>query len=84
MIPSADPQGFRFVLSRISLLAPLLLGARTQARKQAQKNPARIIPAGHDGLLDDALICLSRSSFVKQKIRMALQTGELMGARLVN
>ena len=81
MIPSADPQGFRFVLSRISLLAPLLLGARAQTDA---KNPARIIPAGHDGLLEDALICLSRSSFVKQKIRMALQTGELMGARLVN
>jgi hypothetical protein len=37
MIPSADRQGFRFVFSRISWLESLLLGARTQARRAAQK-----------------------------------------------
>src|SRR6516165_9245089 len=72
MIPSADPQGFRFVLSRISWLESLLLGAHTHAGAETgAKNPARIIRAGHDALLDDALSCLSRSSFVKKKLRIA-------------
>jgi hypothetical protein len=55
MIPSADPQDFRFVLSRISWLESLLLGAHTHAGAQSgAKNPAQIIPAGHDAILVDA------------------------------
>jgi hypothetical protein len=87
MIPSTDPQGFHSVLSRISWLVPLLLGAHAGAQTGA-KNPARINPAGHDALLDGALICTSRSSYVKKKIQKKnesrLQIGKLMGPTLVN
>jgi hypothetical protein len=85
MIHSADPQGFRFTLSRISWLESLLLGARAQTDA---KNPARIIPAGPDAVLDAALICQCRSSFARKKYRKKYesrqQIGELMGPRLAN
>jgi hypothetical protein len=83
MIPSADPQVSALSFHEFHGLNSLLLGACTQAQTSA-KNPARIIPAGHDAVLDDALICLSLGSFVKKKIPIAAAIGESTGPRLAN
>jgi hypothetical protein len=73
---------------------PLAWRMHAGARPGA-KNPARVIPAGHDALLDDALICQCHSSFARkkyqkkisekiQKIRIAAADRELVGPSLSN
>jgi hypothetical protein len=81
--PFGRPAGFPLCPFKISWLESLLLGARAQTDA---KNPARIIPAGADAVLDAALICQCRSSFARKKYRKKyesrLQIGKLMGPRL--
>jgi len=66
MIPSANPAGFR--LCRFTnFFTCIPLARRARRRIDRRKKTGADISAGRDTLPDDALICLSRSPFVKKK-----------------